>query len=616
MLTAQDSETVQRHPEPAIRPAAEDEHNISSPILQAILNHKNIPTSAAQPSITCTTMPGGDGYVTSPTVVATSAELPARRSGITPVSLTQTSDTGMAQNDEPGVKPQYVHRASSSEDQENLISEDEEEVEFVLEATPAPSDKDGATSERPSRPGSVAGTPGRNRIVAGQSPSLVARSNLGISEEGERPSNEHFGNGITCRYYNKSRCAKGHECPYSHAPDLCSLRSHPEGRNVCLYFIHNNKCRFAEPQCNYSHKKGDLLPWDDEEIERQLEFKLGIRKDALRAATTAKKTMKQDKSRAAMAYEERKKAQDQAKILAKPVQQAATVPINSTDKQSKPRNRSSSGVSLGKNSNTSQGSKAKDSALANQRAEINPVAPTRFDEGNTVPSQGTSVPLSGGVSLGTSSKTKTTYPVAELLKISASSSPDLANRMRAGATKSNSEPSSVGLGVTSTSGSHATSSSVSERTSSLLATESSQSMSEQSPPTTNYKRKPNKRKYAPPYTIGANSYPRWDLPQTLDRLQLLRFGQLRWDSGGNGLGDQSLETLRALATIQMGLRAPPTSLSPAPHFDALRSIDPAVMGYYPVPSLNYGNALDQAALEQQLQLDYFARYGVPNRGYP
>ncbi|CCA76470.1 hypothetical protein PIIN_10463, partial [Serendipita indica DSM 11827] len=42
MLTAQDSETVQRHPEPAIRPAAEDEHNISSPILQAILNHKNI----------------------------------------------------------------------------------------------------------------------------------------------------------------------------------------------------------------------------------------------------------------------------------------------------------------------------------------------------------------------------------------------------------------------------------------------------------------------------------------------------------------------------------------------------------------------------------------------
>lgn len=101
---------------------------------------------------------------------------------------------------------------------------------------------------------------------------------------------------MTCRYYNKSRCGKGNSCPYSHAPDLYSLRSHPEsvhssalvvisplssrGRNVCLYFIHNNMCRFKGNQCNYSHSKGDLQ-WDDEELAKQLAAKLTDRKKEL-----------------------------------------------------------------------------------------------------------------------------------------------------------------------------------------------------------------------------------------------------------------------------------------------------------------------------------------------
>jgi RNA-binding, Nab2-type zinc finger len=108
---------------------------------------------------------------------------------------------------------------------------------------------------------------------------------------------------VTCRYYNKSRCSKGNSCLYSHAPDLYSLRSHSEsvhslvlavisqlssrGRNVCLYFIHNNMCRFKGNQCNYSHSREDLQ-WDDEELAKQLAAKLTDRKKQL----TAKKEEK------------------------------------------------------------------------------------------------------------------------------------------------------------------------------------------------------------------------------------------------------------------------------------------------------------------------------------
>jgi len=41
-------------------------------------------------------------------------------------------------------------------------------------------------------------------------------------------SQNHRGSGVACRYYNRSRCFKGTSCPYSHAPDQYSLRSHPE----------------------------------------------------------------------------------------------------------------------------------------------------------------------------------------------------------------------------------------------------------------------------------------------------------------------------------------------------------------------------------------------------
>jgi len=99
-------------------------------------------------------------------------------------------------------------------------------------------------------------------------------------------SQNHRGSGVACRYYNRGRCFKGTSCPYSHAPDQYSLRSHPEyvllaiperrsdllhprGTNVCLYFIHNDKCRYTEQQCNYSHRRSDLH-WNDEELKVHL----------------------------------------------------------------------------------------------------------------------------------------------------------------------------------------------------------------------------------------------------------------------------------------------------------------------------------------------------------
>ena len=49
------------------------------------------------------------------------------------------------------------------------------------------------------------------------------------------------------------------------APDLLFSR----GPNVCLYYIHNDKCRYTEQQCNYSHRRSDLH-WDDEELKVHL----------------------------------------------------------------------------------------------------------------------------------------------------------------------------------------------------------------------------------------------------------------------------------------------------------------------------------------------------------
>ena len=36
-----------------------------------------------------------------------------------------------------------------------------------------------------------------------------------------------------------------------------------------MYFIHNNKCRYTDQQCNYSHRRSDLH-WNDEELKVHL----------------------------------------------------------------------------------------------------------------------------------------------------------------------------------------------------------------------------------------------------------------------------------------------------------------------------------------------------------
>ena len=36
-----------------------------------------------------------------------------------------------------------------------------------------------------------------------------------------------------------------------------------------MYFIHNDKCRYTEQQCNYSHRRSDLH-WNDEELKAHL----------------------------------------------------------------------------------------------------------------------------------------------------------------------------------------------------------------------------------------------------------------------------------------------------------------------------------------------------------
>jgi hypothetical protein len=143
-------------------------------------------------------------------------------------------------------------------------TEDESDIEIITNATAVPSEYDNSTIS-----------------------SVLATERDGL------PASEHLGNGVACRYYNRSRCLKGNACPFSHGPDLYSLRSHPgyvnlapsyttrqvtdtrnidisyRGRNVCFYFIYNNKCRFKPEECNYSHKRSDLR-WNDVEMSRQL----------------------------------------------------------------------------------------------------------------------------------------------------------------------------------------------------------------------------------------------------------------------------------------------------------------------------------------------------------
>jgi hypothetical protein len=56
---------------------------------------------------------------------------------------------------------------------------------------------------------------------------------------------------------------------YSVFPCRLSDLLHSRGTNVCLYFIHNDKCRYTEQQCNYSHRRSDLH-WNDEELKVHL----------------------------------------------------------------------------------------------------------------------------------------------------------------------------------------------------------------------------------------------------------------------------------------------------------------------------------------------------------
>lgn len=65
------------------------------------------------------------------------------------------------------------------------------------------------------------------------------------------------------------------------------------GKNVCMYFIHNNKCRFDAKGCNYSHRLADLAPWDNAEIARQLQLKLDERKAGLKHKKEKKEKVKE-----------------------------------------------------------------------------------------------------------------------------------------------------------------------------------------------------------------------------------------------------------------------------------------------------------------------------------
>ncbi|KAI9461374.1 hypothetical protein HD554DRAFT_1520179 [Boletus coccyginus] len=67
---------------------------------------------------------------------------------------------------------------------------------------------------------------------------------------------EHTGNGIPCKFYNRTECKNGRACRFSHAPDAKSERD-ALGRNVCRYYLIGT-CKFGE-RCSYLHSKEYLL---------------------------------------------------------------------------------------------------------------------------------------------------------------------------------------------------------------------------------------------------------------------------------------------------------------------------------------------------------------------
>jgi len=63
---------------------------------------------------------------------------------------------------------------------------------------------------------------------------------------------DHTGNGIPCKFYNRTECKNGRTCRFSHAPDQKSERD-ALGRNVCRYYL-MGVCKFDE-RCSYLHSK-------------------------------------------------------------------------------------------------------------------------------------------------------------------------------------------------------------------------------------------------------------------------------------------------------------------------------------------------------------------------
>ncbi|KAF8553339.1 TPR-like protein [Imleria badia] len=72
-----------------------------------------------------------------------------------------------------------------------------------------------------------------------EAPALVDDPELGESLS-ESSDCEHTGNGIPCKFYNRTECKNGRACRYSHAPDQKSERD-ALGRNVCRYYLHSKE---------------------------------------------------------------------------------------------------------------------------------------------------------------------------------------------------------------------------------------------------------------------------------------------------------------------------------------------------------------------------------------
>ncbi|KAL1942219.1 hypothetical protein VTO73DRAFT_6283 [Trametes versicolor] len=86
-----------------------------------------------------------------------------------------------------------------------------------------------------------------------------------LEEESDSEDCTHEGNGIPCRFYNRSGCIYGARCRFSHAPDKRSVRDEL-GRNVCVYWL-LDECRLGAEQCVYAHDR-TYLPtggqwWED-----------------------------------------------------------------------------------------------------------------------------------------------------------------------------------------------------------------------------------------------------------------------------------------------------------------------------------------------------------------